>query len=507
MPSDDLLLADLCAEPALAAEVLVPMEGARRVRGSALVDIRAPSAWLQPSYLAATTGALLGDEADATAFVREVSDAQAAAIVFLRGVVRDAPPTGLSAACTVEGMPLLALPESVPYSVLARLVEDALHDAEGYRMRRRLWFQNDLLATLADERPLHAMIARMAHLVRGAAVLYDAAGRIVASVGEAPLRLLWSELEGRDRSRRSVVLGRYEVIATPVVMRGAGYWLCVASRHSQTILDVGNPLLDTAAQMLSAMRGARNLTRAQDLARARGLVAQLAGDVDTERIRPLWHQLRTHGFRPQTPLRAVVARPLQPLPPRDRTERLEHLYEEAHIDALPVVLSEETRGRTVVLMAIVADLEPLRRWLDEVAVGHAVGVSEPTTDLVRMAAACHDATTVMELLGERSDVGWFENVDLATWLIAGRPPKDMAARARATFGAFFADAELVRTTVTHLGSGCDVARTAERLFLHPNTVRYRLRKVERLVGGELADPLTMTNLCLALHRELSLGHA
>jgi hypothetical protein len=39
---------------------------------------------------------------------------------------------------------------------------------------------------------------------------------------------------------------------------------------------------------------------------------------------------------------------------------------------------------------------------------------------------------------------------------------------------------------------------AEQLFCHPNTVRQRLRRLEERTGRSLADPLDVTNLCLAL---------
>ena len=46
---------------------------------------------------------------------------------------------------------------------------------------------------------------------------------------------------------------------------------------------------------------------------------------------------------------------------------------------------------------------------------------------------------------------------------------------------------------------CDgsISQTAERLFCHPNTVRYRLRRVEEHTGRSLSAPRDLTELCLA----------
>jgi purine catabolism regulator len=48
----------------------------------------------------------------------------------------------------------------------------------------------------------------------------------------------------------------------------------------------------------------------------------------------------------------------------------------------------------------------------------------------------------------------------------------------------------------------DVAKVASVLFVHPNTVRYRLKKVETLVGGSLSSARIIANLYLAFHDDI-----
>jgi DNA-binding PucR family transcriptional regulator len=40
----------------------------------------------------------------------------------------------------------------------------------------------------------------------------------------------------------------------------------------------------------------------------------------------------------------------------------------------------------------------------------------------------------------------------------------------------------METLRTYLDSDLDVSRTAEALYVHPNTVRYRLRRISELTG-------------------------
>ena len=50
------------------------------------------------------------------------------------------------------------------------------------------------------------------------------------------------------------------------------------------------------------------------------------------------------------------------------------------------------------------------------------------------------------------------------------------------------DPVLVQTLRAYLDSFGDVAAAAEQLHVHPNTVRYRVRRIEKLMSTSLADP-------------------
>jgi DNA-binding PucR family transcriptional regulator len=49
-----------------------------------------------------------------------------------------------------------------------------------------------------------------------------------------------------------------------------------------------------------------------------------------------------------------------------------------------------------------------------------------------------------------------------------------------------------------------VSVAAERLYCHPNTVRYRLRRIEKRTGRSLSRPRDLAELCLTfeVHRRL-----
>lgn len=50
------------------------------------------------------------------------------------------------------------------------------------------------------------------------------------------------------------------------------------------------------------------------------------------------------------------------------------------------------------------------------------------------------------------------------------------------------DTDYARTLTCWLDAGCDTGRAAEKLVVHPNTCRYRLRKAQQHLGIDLEDP-------------------
>ena len=60
------------------------------------------------------------------------------------------------------------------------------------------------------------------------------------------------------------------------------------------------------------------------------------------------------------------------------------------------------------------------------------------------------------------------------------------------------DPALVQTLRAYLDSFGDVAAAAQQLHVHPNTVRYRARRIEKLLSTSLADPDVRLLLSLGL---------
>ena len=58
--------------------------------------------------------------------------------------------------------------------------------------------------------------------------------------------------------------------------------------------------------------------------------------------------------------------------------------------------------------------------------------------------------------------------------------------------------ELINTLVVFLDNNCEIAWTAKKLFIHRNTVKYRIAKCEDILSYSVHDAQNSLNLRLAL---------
>lgn len=95
-----------------------------------------------------------------------------------------------------------------------------------------------------------------------------------------------------------------------------------------------------------------------------------------------------------------------------------------------------------------------------------------------------------------------DEVDVTTWALSHVDARQLDARIQAVLEQFD-EAEMLRETlVTFLALDQNIGATAEAMFVHANTVRYRLSKIEELYGEPVASASFVANLYLCLQDEI-----
>ena len=95
-------------------------------------------------------------------------------------------------------------------------------------------------------------------------------------------------------------------------------------------------------------------------------------------------------------------------------------------------------------------------------------------------------------------------------LLQVKRPQELQSFAKSMLGTVHVyddkhQTKLGATLRSYMANRCNVSVTAKALHVHPNTVAYRLRRVEELLEIDLSDPQAMLHLQLALMIERILG--
>jgi hypothetical protein len=284
---------------------------------------------------------------------------------------------------------------------------------------------------------------------------------------------VWSEILAEARSRPAVP-------DIQLVERSAEIWKlfglyaeAVAAAHRE------------AAAELAVQRGARRSA----------LVEALFSGVLADRI-TLWDAARELGLPDRGPYAVVAAAAdspgVEPLP------GVETALRQAHLASAWRLLPDQQIG-LIALPAAEAEatgLRILRR------AGARVGVSPRFPSLRDTPQALRFARLALAgLPGTGPGVARFDDNPLAMLVAAApaeaahlmnvvlKPVLDLPGHERT---------RLLDTLENWFAADGSAATAAQRLFVHPNTVRYRLRRIEELTGRSLSDPHTVAEFGAAL---------
>jgi purine catabolism regulator len=455
-------------------------------------------------------------------YVRRLAGAGVAGLGFAVGVNYPDIPEALVEAARSQGMPLLEVPRRTPFLAISKAVSAAI-SADQYRaVTAGFEAQRELTTAALTEGPA-ALLSRLAVLVDGWAALYDASGAVVAAAPEWAARRaarLTADVERlRERSApASAVVGDPEAgdrvelqsLGTGRRVRGAlavgtGEALGTAERYALhsaiallTLTTERSRALQEAEQRLGAAVLRMLLSGQPDYARA------VAGDL--------------YGSLLDAPFRLLIAEAEEsvpaggPAPASLGGSPLQVLAEALEAAAAragePVLVVPDGEERLAVLAT---DGGAVGRYAEREAQEAAavIGLSAPTGPIA--AAGAYKQAEQALSVARRRGRSLVEHEELAAGSIIPLLADD-AVRA-------FADG-MLRALYEHdaKGRGDLVASlrawlsrhgqwdaAAVDLGVHRHTLRYRMRRVEEILGCSLDDPDVRMELWLALKTTESSG--
>jgi sugar diacid utilization regulator len=109
---------------------------------------------------------------------------------------------------------------------------------------------------------------------------------------------------------------------------------------------------------------------------------------------------------------------------------------------------------------------------------------------------------VLRRLGRAGETLAADELGILGLFVDSARPQELEALARQVLGPVLerdarTGSALLRTLESYLGAGCDARACARELYVHVNTVKYRLRQVQELCGLDLRDPHDLLRVTMA----------
>jgi hypothetical protein len=535
----------------LGLRLLTDVAGADRVITHVFTtDLPDPSRYLTSGDLVLTGMIWCREPGDADRFVRTLVDAGAWALGA--GEALGEVPPELIEACKRHGITLLAVPAETSFAAITEEVARRLNGDRASAMTRVLGRRRLLLSAVAEGAGLDAMFRLMGHEIGTDSWLLTGLGRVLGGTGTAlpePLAgRLAAEYLKADRLPVTVRMtgqhvtaggdGKYSLFGVGGEPRITSWFLACAGNEQDWAPEPRESVAELAAD--AALERARlDAGRAGDRRLAEAIVTLLGSETgEGGALGEIASVMRAAGLSPDgsylvAAMCAEADRMAGPNADRWRTD----LAGELVIPHAEGAVAAPHGDQTVVLIPLPAQAaarpdpeaapaaapaaaRALAAWLrdrqpavesDRARIRLTIGISAPAAGVAALAGALHEAESARRLAELRASgpapaavsVVTSDEVASHELLMASVPGAVLRSFRERLLGPLLAyderhRAELLSTLREFLACSGSWNACAARMYVHVNTVRYRIRRIEELTGRDLSSLDDQVDFFLAM---------
>lgn len=540
-----LTVAEALQMPGFAgARVVAGAAGLNRVVGWVHVaGVPDAPQWLNGGELVLTTPFNMppnGDEQ--AAYLRAMIDKGVAALAITVGRYAEQIGEGLRAVADAADFPLIEIPYQARFVDIARAVNQRITQANMATTERALTISRVLTQLVLDGGDLARLAQTLAELVGQSISIeterfeilashniadYDEARRYTLSQGRTDPRLVRA-LEARGvladirRTLRPVHLPQMpdvglemERILAPIVVQGEIYgymWIIAGERP---LADLDRMAIESGATIAALMLLYQDALQSAEASLKGGLLSQLIqGKGEREAV--LADQALRYDVALHLPYVMLVVDWQTgdgPGAPERRSQKLLQLYRRVNRAAGAArwqAVVGQFAGQVVLLAQASQDIAAMAETIHaqveaDDAPGGAlrIAVSARQRGAERAALAhqqCQDTLLIAGRLRDSrrtvyyDDLGYLHALYRAGAASLEDNPSTPALRALLREQG----PDLFRTLEVYLDAGGNGVQAAEQLTIHRSTLNYRLERIAAVLGADLSDPATRTNLQIAL---------
>ncbi len=519
-----LTLRELVESGGLGLEVVAGRSAVdRAVEAVYIGDLDDPTPWMVEGSLLLTTGPRFESEpASAARLVELLKQSGMVGVgVGIMPHIREIPEEMLAAG-EREDLPVIRIPEGTPFREITSYVLSALTSRDTHRLRRSVALQKQLLEVLLAEQDPSGLVRRVGELLDASMLLFTGAGKlaghsmtatepaVAAFAGDAWDAYRTVLQSGNPRSIIDV-RGRHVAFREVRAEGAVEQVLMAAYPEGSLISEFADEALTFAQRLLEVeLTTGRNVGLARRRTRAVLLDMLMYGRGSTSE---LGERLYYHGIEPTEPWRLVAfsvgaeggSRRDHPSVADAMADALlgtiDRLLEERQVP----FISRRSRGQVLVLTPLIDGLDTaaVRSLLGEVATSAAArlrtaridaGVSAALAGLDAVPRGAGQARLALRQAGLAGGatvrVVAFDDLGRRYKVLDTLSDEQLQELEDAVVGRLRAadssgGSALLSTLETYLAHGCAAAETAADLYVHRNTLRKRLARVEQIIGVDL----------------------
>ena len=502
---------------------------ARLVAGAAGLDrevsfvdvLEVPDAagWFRPHLLVLTTGYAVRDDAKAQLrLVEGLGRAGAAGLAVKVGRFLTAVPEEMREAADSSGLPLLEVPADVAYVDITHPLLGAIISRQTLQLQYSANIRGKFTRMVLEGHGLDAVAGELALLIDGQVLITGEDDRLLASASA-----LLSD-SGTSAEREGL-----QVTAVPIAVKGVRYGLLRAfTRQALSELQrmaVDHAVTVTALELIkgrAVQEAERRLARdfvddliagnlhERDLVQSRAaamgisvgkrlavMIADIDAFADCIRLRGLNEtQAQEIKGRLFTAARQAIAL-------LGKRGAIVSRSDSILCFITPDAQKEEGEARAEITTIAREIQRLLGRGTEGVTVS--IGLSSFSADLLELGDKCREARKALEigrLAGGRGGIHHYQELTMQRLLHEVGTSVEAKAFCQRMLGGVLEYDEahgtsLLKTLQVFLEEKGVVTATAERLFVHRNTLNYRLQRLSALLDKDLADGDTRFELLLA----------
>lgn len=475
----------------------------RPLQGIHSTEYEHPAEWVEPGWVILTLGfRLKRSPAAQRTLIAELDDAGVTALGLGLGSAFQAPPRAMLAEARKRGFPVFTIPLTTSFRDMIRDVYQALlsDDLRGYQ--RLVAMQHHLLDAFDDRHPQEAVLERLAALVGAPVAVVGPRGQVERSTGPVPGEEIWEKISTKPQTVMEFDVDEAQVVAVPVSRAASAKWLVAVPKSGTHRSAAMKHALRLTAPLLSAMLRLDEVAHTQEVEIKAALLAEFAEPSASTHLPSLVSRAAPFGINFTEPITvarfasrssttstgdlvALLAGVLRDLP-------IAHLVRGTDDEALILLqgsLDRREEALAVCLTATQGDVV--------LATGRVVTRPEAVAASVADTALC--LAELRATNGARTM--HYEDLELDALLLSEVPYERVSDKVAGVLTVLDQNPLLRETIEAYFAHDLDVSQAAESLFLHPNSMRYRLRRIQEVLGRPLRAPATISMLHVALMSE------